>query len=53
MEAATKHDGSWWPEWQRWLVEHSGGTSKAPAMGAERKGYRIVDDAPGEYVRQR
>ena len=53
MEAATKREGSWWPEWQRWLVAHSSGRSKPPAMGAERKGYRIVDDAPGEYVRQR
>ncbi len=53
MEAATKHDGSWWPAWQRWLVKHSGGKGKPPAVGAPRKGYRVIDDAPGEYVRQR
>jgi len=53
MEAATKHDGSWWPAWHRWLVEHSSGKGKPPAMGAPRKGYRVIDDAPGQYVRQR
>jgi len=53
LEAATKHDGSWWPAWQRWLVERSSGKSKPPAMGAPRKGYRVIDNAPGEYVRQR
>ena len=53
MEAATKHDGSWWPEWQRWLAAHSSGRSKPPAMGAPRKGYHAIEDAPGQYVRQR
>jgi polyhydroxyalkanoate synthase len=53
MEAATKHEGSWRPEWQRWLVDHSSGKAKPPTTGAAGKGYRIVDDAPGEYVRQR
>jgi len=53
MEAATLHQGSWWPQWQRWLVEHSGAKRKAPAMGAPAKGYRVIDDAPGQYVRQR
>ncbi|MBL0148734.1 MAG: alpha/beta fold hydrolase [Ideonella sp.] len=53
MEAATKHDGSWWPAWQGWLVAHSSGQGKPPAMGAAGKAYRVVDDAPGAYVRQR
>jgi polyhydroxyalkanoate synthase len=53
MEAATKHDGSWWPAWQRWLVAHSSGKGKPPAMGAPAKGYRVIEDAPGQYVRQR
>ena len=53
MEAATKHDGSWWPAWQQWLVARSGGKTKPPAMGAPGKGYRVIEDAPGQYVRQR
>ncbi len=53
LEAATKHDGSWWPAWQDWLVEHSSGKTKPPAIGAPRKGYRVIENAPGRYVRQR
>jgi polyhydroxyalkanoate synthase len=43
-------EGSWWPEWSAWLTRHSDGKSKPPAFGAPRKGYRILRDAPGEYV---
>ena len=53
MEAATKREGSWWPAWQQWLVARSSGKSKPPAMGAQRAGYRVIEDAPGQYVRQR
>jgi polyhydroxyalkanoate synthase subunit PhaC len=53
VEAATKHDGSWWPALHRWLAAHSKGKTKPPAMGAPRKGYRVIEDAPGQYVRQR
>jgi polyhydroxyalkanoate synthase subunit PhaC len=51
--AAPKHSGSWWPAWQRWLADHSSGKTKPPATGAPGKGYRIIEDAPGQYVRQR
>jgi polyhydroxyalkanoate synthase len=53
MEAAQKHDGSWWPAWQRWLAARSGAMGKPPAMGAPRRGYAAIEDAPGQYVRQR
>jgi len=53
MEAAAKHDGSWWPAWQQWLADHSSGKTKPPAMGAPGKGYAVLADAPGQYVRQR
>jgi polyhydroxyalkanoate synthase len=53
MEAATQHAGSWWPAWQRWLAEHSSARVKPPAIGAPRKGYGAIDDAPGRYVRLR
>jgi polyhydroxyalkanoate synthase len=53
VEAATKHDGSWWPALHRWLAQHSSGKARPPAMGAPRSGYRVIDDAPGQYVRQR
>jgi polyhydroxyalkanoate synthase len=53
LKAATKHEGSWWPAWQGWLAAHSSGTGKPPPIGAPRKGYRVLGDAPGEYVLQR
>ncbi len=53
MEAAPKFDGSWWPAWQQWLAAHSSAKVKPPAMGAPGKGYAAVDEAPGQYVRQR
>ena len=53
LEAATKHEGSWWPAWQQWLARHSGGQVKPPATGAASKGYGVIEDAPGRYVRQR
>jgi len=53
LEAAEKRDGSWWPAWQAWLVAHSGGRVKPPSIGAPAKGYGVLEDAPGQYVRQR
>jgi polyhydroxyalkanoate synthase len=44
------HDGSWWPEWQAWLAKQSGEKTKPPSMGAPRQGYKILRDAPGDYV---
>jgi polyhydroxyalkanoate synthase len=53
FEATPKQQGSWWPAWQGWLVEHSSGQTKPPPTGTPRGDYRVLADAPGEYVRQR
>jgi polyhydroxyalkanoate synthase len=45
-------EGSWWPAWQTWLVEHSTGPVPAPRMGCPEKGYPPLADAPGGYVLQ-
>ncbi len=45
-------EGSWWPEWQSWLAARSGKQVAAPAMGAPRRGYPPIMDAPGSYVLQ-
>ncbi|MDX1606740.1 MAG: alpha/beta fold hydrolase, partial [Candidatus Competibacterales bacterium] len=42
--------GSWWPAWQHWLVERSGGRVAPPRLGSER--YPPLADAPGSYVLQ-
>jgi len=50
--SVPERQGSWWPEWQRWLVEHSSGETELPAMGAPKSGYRPLMAAPGTYVLQ-
>ena len=50
--AATPHrEGSWWPEWVRWLDARSGAPGAPPRMGAPEAGYPPLADAPGGYVR--
>jgi polyhydroxyalkanoate synthase len=44
--------GSWWPEWQRWLAGHSGRKTAPPPMGAPERGYPVIGSAPGSYVLQ-
>jgi polyhydroxyalkanoate synthase len=43
-------EGSWWPAWEAWLTEHSQGQVAPPSMGAQDKGYPVLDEAPGTYV---
>jgi len=47
LETATRHEGSWWPEWQAWLVRDGGEKVKA------RKPKKEIEPAPGSYVRMR
>jgi polyhydroxyalkanoate synthase len=47
---AVHHEGSWWPCWQDWLARHSGDPVEPPRLGASRKGYGPICDAPGAYV---
>ncbi|MBB4038500.1 polyhydroxyalkanoate synthase [Microvirga flocculans] len=49
---APRFDGSWWPEWARWLTSHSGEPTAPPRMGAPAEGYAPLCNAPGTYVLQ-
>lgn len=44
------HQGSWWPEFVRWLDERSGAPVSPPPMGNEKAGYPPLCPAPGTYV---
>ncbi len=50
LKLAPRHEGSWWPAWAGWLQARSGTPTKPPHMGAARKGYPTLMDAPGAYV---
>jgi len=45
-------EGSWWPEWCRWLAARSGPMASAAAASAKFKGEHTLGDAPGTYVLQ-
>jgi poly[(R)-3-hydroxyalkanoate] polymerase subunit PhaC len=50
LKSAPPLEGSWWPAWQHWLVEHS--TAKRQPAGALPAAGAALEDAPGSYVRE-
>ena len=49
LENAEQHEGSWWPEWDRWMQRHAGG--KVPAREPGGGKLKPIEDAPGSYVK--
>jgi polyhydroxyalkanoate synthase len=47
-EAATYHEGSWWPHWDGWLSKRSG--KMIPAREPGSSAHPVLCDAPGTYV---
>ena len=54
FDAATVHEGSWWPAWEQWLVAHSSARRQPPPpMGSKNRNAKSpLPDAPGHYVLQ-
>lgn len=46
LETAKQHEGSWWPHWQQWIEQHSGGKIAA------REITKGLESAPGSYVKK-
>ena len=38
QSTAPRKEGSWWPAWQAWLVQHSTGQAAPPSLGAPETG---------------
>lgn len=53
LEKTPKYEGSWWPEWHKWLAGQSGDKILPPQMGNPKKDYVVLCDAPGTYVLQK
>lgn len=51
LDGATEHDGSWWPDWDRWVKKFSGGQIAARNPGTGK--LKAIEDAPGSYVKVR
>jgi polyhydroxyalkanoate synthase subunit PhaC len=48
---AERHEGSWWPAFQKWLAMHSGEPIVPIAIGGKGKTrVATIGDAPGTYV---
>jgi polyhydroxyalkanoate synthase len=43
-------EGSWWPEWTRWLAARSGEPAAPPRIGLKSADANDLPDAPGDYV---
>ncbi|MBT5570444.1 MAG: class I poly(R)-hydroxyalkanoic acid synthase [Alphaproteobacteria bacterium] len=48
FESATQHDGSWWPEWRKWLKKNAGGQVAARTPGDGK--LKVIEAAPGSYA---
>lgn len=48
LDTATAVEGSWWPDWVKWLKPHAGAKVAAPAPGSRK--YPPLEPAPGRYV---
>jgi polyhydroxyalkanoate synthase len=54
VAGATEHPGSWWPHWAQWLRAQD--PAEVRATGKRRpggRGDRVIEDAPGRYVKTR
>jgi polyhydroxyalkanoate synthase len=52
LERAEEKSGSWWPDWDCWMKQHSNGTVQAPREPGNLH-YRTIEPAPGRYVKQK
>ena len=48
FDAATRHEGSWWPDWQKWVAKKSAG--QVPARSPGDGNLPAIEDAPGSYA---
>lgn len=49
QKTAPRIEGSWWPEWMRWLNAQSGEMCEPPRVGMDGSSGDLPD-APGDYV---
>ena len=51
LENTKSHEGSWWLDWDKWVKKFAG--NKVPARTAGEGKLKVIEDAPGSYVKVR
>jgi polyhydroxyalkanoate synthase len=52
LAGASEHPGSWWNDWARWLAQFGGPLQAAPKGYGNAK-YKVIEPAPGRYVKEK
>ncbi len=52
LQQASSHDGSWWPDWDKWVNKYAGKKDTAARQPGKGK-LKALEDAPGSYVKVR
>lgn len=53
LAMALQTEGSWWPDWQSWLVRQGEGQDRVAARRPGQGRMPALAEAPGQYVRKR
>ncbi len=53
LAGADEHAGSWWPDWAAWLQSQAGKQIAAPKKYGKGSKYKVIEAAPGRYVKQK
>ncbi|MDZ4074868.1 MAG: class I poly(R)-hydroxyalkanoic acid synthase [Hylemonella sp.] len=53
FEGADEHAGSWWTDWAAWLKAQAGKQMVAPKKYGKGSKYKVIEAAPGRYVKQK
>jgi polyhydroxyalkanoate synthase len=52
LHGAQEIPGSWWTDWAKWLARY-GGPQKAAPKGYGSAKYKVIEPAPGHYVKEK
>ena len=53
LAGAMQQPGSWWTHWNQWVSSLPGGSAKVKARKPEDGALKVLEDAPGSYVKFR
>lgn len=53
LAGAAQQAGSWWTHWQSWVTQLPGGSEMLPARNPSAGALKVIEDAPGSYVKLR